>query len=111
MEKRFEVTENVQKFNFVGDWTKLQSKSQAIYSLVRSEYPSYNKRGGVCVYYKNFLPLQGLDIKYLHECISFELEISNKLCSFVALHRSSSQAQDDFEKLYDDYELNLRTLS
>ena len=27
------------------------------YSLVRSDHPSNNKRGGVCVYYKMFLPL------------------------------------------------------
>ena len=42
------------------------------YSLVRSDHPSNNKRGGVCVYYKNFLPLRVLDIQYLHECINFE---------------------------------------
>ena len=27
------------------------------YALVRSDYPSNNKRGGVCIYYKSFLPL------------------------------------------------------
>ena len=34
------------------------------YSLVRSDHPSNNKREGVCVHYKNFLPLRVLDIQY-----------------------------------------------
>ena len=80
------------------------------YSLVRSNHPN-NKRGGVCVYYKNFLPLRVLDIKYLHECINFELKIGDKLCNFVALYRSPSQTQDEFEKFSDNLELDLGTLS
>ena len=67
------------------------------YSLVRSDHPSNNKRGGVCVYYKNFLPLRVLDIQYLHECINFELKIGDKICNFVALYRSPSQTQDKFD--------------
>ena len=81
------------------------------YSLVRSDHPSNNKRGGVCVYYKNFLPLRVLDIQYLHECINFELKIGDKLCNFVALYRSPSQTQDEFGKFSDNLELNLGTLS
>ena len=97
------------KKNINGKWLIVTVKISG-YRLVWSDYPSNNERGGVCVYYKNFLPLRGLGIKYLHECICFELEISNKLCGFAALYRSSSQAQRDFEKLYDHLELNLRTL-
>ena len=53
------------------------------YSLVKSDHPSNNKRGGVCVCYKKFLPFRALDIQYLHEHISFELKIGD----FVALYR------------------------
>ena len=35
------------------------------YNLIRSDHPSNNKRGGVCFYYKNFLPLRVLSIQYL----------------------------------------------
>ena len=31
-------------------------------NLIRSDHPSNNKRGGVCIYYKNFLPLRVLGI-------------------------------------------------
>ena len=81
------------------------------YSLVQSDHPCYNKRGGVCVCYKNFLPLPVLDIQYLHECINFELKIDDKLYNLVALYRTPSQTQDEFEKFSDNFELNLGTLS
>ena len=81
------------------------------YSLVRSDHPSNKKRGGVCIYYKNFLPLQVFDIEYLHEWINFELKIGDKLCNIVALYRSPSQTQDEFEKFSDNLQLNLGTLS
>ena len=37
------------------------------YTLVRSDYPSNNKRGGVCIYYKSFLPLRILNVQNLQE--------------------------------------------
>ena len=79
------------------------------YSLIRSDHSSNNKRGRVCVYYKKFLPLRVLVIQYLHECINFELKIGDKLCNFVALYRSPSLAQDEFEKFSDNLELILGT--
>ena len=80
------------------------------YNLIRSDHPSNNKGGGVCIYYKNFLPLHVLGIQYLHECINFELNIGGKICSFISLYRSPSQTQDEFEKFIDNLELNLEIL-
>ena len=51
-----------------------------------------------------------LDIQYLPECISFEIRIGDKLCSFISLYRSPSQSQDDFEAFSDNLELNLDVL-
>ena len=51
------------------------------YNLLRSEYTSYVKRGGMCIYYKNFLTLRTVTI----ECIRFELKTTEILCSFVVL--------------------------
>ena len=80
------------------------------YNLIRSDHPSNNKRGGVCIYYKNFLPLRVFSIQYLQECVNFELNIGGKICNFIFLYRSRSQAQDEFEKFVDNLELNLETL-
>ena len=37
------------------------------YNLRRSDHPSNEKRGGVCICYKNFLPLEVLSILYLQD--------------------------------------------
>ena len=80
------------------------------HNLIRPDHPSNNKRGGVCIYYKNFLPLRVLSIQYLQECINFELNIGGKICNFISLYRSTSQTQDEFEKFIDNLELNLDIL-
>ena len=59
------------------------------YNLKRSDHHSNNKRGGVCIYYKNFLHLRVLGIQYLPECINFELNICGKICIlFFFIHIS-----------------------
>ena len=45
------------------------------YNLIRSDHPSNTKRGGVCLYYKHFLPLRVLNISYLKESLNFELKV------------------------------------
>ena len=60
-----------------------------------------SKQGGVCMSYKNCLPLKFLDIRLLHESIAFELRISDKLCSFISFFRSPNQLYDDF--VYDSF--------
>ena len=67
------------------------------YNLIRSDHRSNSKRGGVCFYYKSALPLRVLNIYYLQESISFELKMGDKLCNFIFLYSSPSQAQDEFE--------------
>ena len=53
------------------------------YNIVRSDHPSNT---GVCIYYKQSLALKILDIKYLQECIVFEVLIGNILCNFISLY-------------------------
>ena len=43
------------------------------YNIIRSDEPSNTKRGGVCLYYKITLPFKLINIKYLQDCISFEI--------------------------------------
>ena len=81
------------------------------YTLIRSDQPSNTKRGGGCIYYKRSLPLRVINIGYLHECLSFELQIGDKICNFLALYRSPSQSQDDFETFADNFEMTLELLA
>ena len=77
------------------------------YNLFRSDHPSNNKKGGVCVYYKSTLPLRILNISDLNQCINFEVSVVNKICRFIHLYRSPSQKQDEFQKFKSNLEINL----
>ena len=48
------------------------------YELIRSDHPSNTKRGGVCLYYKEHLPLKlRINISTLNECLTVELKTKN----------------------------------
>ena len=81
------------------------------YTFIRSDHPSNAKRDGVCICYKSSLPLRVINIGYLHECLSFVLQIGDKICNFVALYRSPSQSQDDFETFVDNFKMTLELLA
>ena len=70
------------------------------YNMSRADHPSENRRGGVCIYYKESLPIKMLNINYLQECICFDLKIGSKLCTIVSLYRSPSQSADEFENFF-----------
>ena len=52
------------------------------YNIIRLDRPSSSNRGGVCIYYKHFLPLRVFDISLLEECINFELKKGGKPLRF-----------------------------
>ena len=76
------------------------------YNIIRKNHPSNIKRGGVCVYYKT-LPFKLINIKYLQECITFEVRIGRKYCKFICRHRSPSQTNDKFDSFLKNFELTL----
>ena len=81
------------------------------HNLVRSDHPSNNKRGAVCIYYKASLPLRVILICFLQECITFEVMIGDKQCNFVALCSSPSQNQDKFDYFSKSLEITLDKLA
>ena len=81
------------------------------YDMVRADHPSGNRRGGVCIYYKETLPIKVSNISYLQECICFDLKIGNKLCSIVSLYRSPSQSSDEFENFLNNLNLTLESVT
>ena len=81
------------------------------YNMIRSDDPSSNKRGGVCIYYKSTLLLKILNISSLDECINFEVSIANKIDRFMQLYRSPSQKLDGFQALKSNLAVHLDALS
>ena len=56
------------------------------YNPVRRGHPSNTKRGGVCVYYKSYLPLKVLNMKQLEECLNIEFFIAKKIYRLISLY-------------------------
>ena len=77
------------------------------YSILRTDHPSNNKRrGGVCIYFKQSLPLiRRNDLSTMQEAIVTEISVKNETCFFTCFYRSPSQSHDEFENFY--LELNL----
>ena len=72
------------------------------------DHPSNTKRGRVCIYYRNFLPLKLININYLNECITFEIKLGD---NFFSLCRSPNLSEDDSENVCNNLELTLDALS
>ena len=54
------------------------------YKLVRTDYPGNNKRGRVCIYFKESLSIRFLDVpSNLDKCLFYELSYKNKKCFIV----------------------------
>ena len=76
-----------------------------------NDRPLNRKRGRVCIYYKNCVPLRIISVNYLSECINFEIMIGNKIYNFITQYRSPSQNQDGFQAFIDNLQINLETLA
>ena len=61
---------------------------------------------GDCIYYKHFLRLKEIDIKFIQECINVEMKAEG----YIVLYRSPSQSQDDFKTFLKNFELNLNKI-
>ena len=67
------------------------------YKLVRAEKPSDLKRGGICMYFKEKLPIKVLIITNLHECLVCELSLNGRWSYIVSLYRSPRQPSNEYD--------------
>ena len=68
------------------------------YNLLRCGHPSNLKRGGVCMFYKEYLLINRRDDLFtLTECIVTEISLGKKSVFFTLSYRSPSQTTDEFE--------------
>ena len=73
------------------------------YYMARADQPTNTKRGEVCIYYKNCLPLNILNIVFLNECIDFALRIGEETFNFVLIYRSWIQSQEVLENFCQNF--------
>ena len=79
------------------------------YNLVRADHPTDTKRGGVCVYYKESLPVRIISLPNFKEALLLEMTYNKKKVIVSVVYRSPSQNNDEFglflsnlEKLFSD---------
>ena len=79
---------------------------------MRADHPSNKKRGGVCIYYKEILPvIERDDLCNLNECLVLEIRIGGEKCFFSCLYRSPSQGREEFESFYSEFDLFLSNIN
>ena len=82
------------------------------YNLLRTDHPSNKKRGDVCMYYKEQLPIiKRDDLCTLKECLITEIRVHKKMFFFSCLHKSPSQTQNEFEEFCNDLNLLLSNVN
>ena len=74
------------------------------YILVRADHPSNIKRGGVCIYYKESLPIRVISLSYLKETLLSEVTYNNKKVIVSVIYRSPSQNNSEFDLFLSNFE-------
>ena len=72
--------------------------------LVRADHPNDAKKAGVCIYYRESLPVSVLNILYLKEAVLLEMAQNNKKIFVSIFYRSLSQANNEFKQFLLNFE-------
>ena len=81
------------------------------YRLVRADHLNNIKRAGVCIYYKESLPVRVINIPYIKEALLLEMNYNNKELIISVIYRSPSQSTDEFESFLLNFEQLLDDVS
>ena len=94
------VSESMLDSTIKNDDIFIEGFSKDIY---RSDHPSNTKLGGVCLYYRDELPIRRrTDLELLQEMIVSEISLSRKKIILATLYRSPSQDSEQFESFIDN---------
>ena len=81
------------------------------YELIRADHSDNIRRGGVCIYYKESLPVQIINQHFLKEPLLLEMSCNNKKVIVSVIHRSPSQSTDEFDSFLFNFENFLNDIS
>ena len=69
--------------------------------MVRADYPNNIKKGGMCAYVRESVPVRNFSNSYLSICLTLEVTVSNYV---ITLYRSPSQTSDEFQSFISNLE-------
>ena len=81
------------------------------YKLIRANHPDNIKRGGVCIYYKESLPVRVISLPYFKGALLLEMSNNNKKVMVSVIYRSPSQTNDEFEAYLSNFHMLLNDLN
>ena len=65
------------------------------YNLIRADNPNNIKRGGVCIYHRDSLPVKVINSNVLNECLVCELSFGSQRVCLVSIYRIPSQSSNE----------------
>ena len=74
------------------------------YQLIHADHPNNVKSGGVCIYYKESLPVRVINLPYFKEALLLEMNHNNKKVLVSVIHRSPSQNYDEFDSFLSNFQ-------
>ena len=79
--------------------------------IYRNDHPSNTKKGGVCLYFREGLPIKRrTDLELVQEIIVTEITIARKKIFFITVYRSPSQNSEQFEHFIASLQMTLNQL-
>ena len=81
------------------------------YNLVRADHPDNIKRGGVCIYYKESLPVRIKTLPYFKEALLLEMVNNNRKIIVSVIYRSPSQNNCEFESFITNFDYLLSEIN
>ena len=74
------------------------------YNIIRADHPHNQKRGGVCIYFKDQLKLKQIITPNFSQCILCEISMRNKTGYIVVTYHSPSQTVSEFANFLQNFE-------
>ena len=79
--------------------------------IYRNDHPSNTKKGGVCLYFREGLPIKRrTDLELVQEMIVTEITIARKKIFFITVYRSPSQNSEQFEHFIASLQMTLNQI-
>ena len=81
------------------------------YNLIRADNPNNIKRGGVCIYHRDSLPVKVINLNILNECLVCELSFGSHGVCLVSIYRTPSQSSNEYNTFLLNFEQPLTYLN
>ena len=77
------------------------------YKLIQADHPDNIKRGGVCIYYKESLPVRVISLPYFKGALLLEMSNNNKKVMVSVIYSSPSQTNDELKAFLSNFQMLL----